>query len=199
MGEAITIHEATHPSREVLLPCGLTVAIRRLPLKEYTICLILYGHLVEPMAVRFQREPTQEEIRQYMPAVLAEMGAVPVSAELRLMFLRHFCPGITAEILDAFDMADLEALWVAIWEDNAIPFEQRRLEMIADGSFQKARNDWQELHPVVTSSDFIAFLLELGVTPDASESSPASSRSRSRKSKSATSTSRRRGRGTGAG
>lgn len=161
-----TLHALTNPVSKSLLPCGVEVTYHKLLNKDYQPCLQQYGYFIEAMSITMGvTEPTVEDVRRFMPAVLMEVynafiGVGKVAIE---SFFAIFSDDLTPEIIAGFDFSDYEKMWQLIYEDNKTPFEMRLRLMVSGGALKTAIERYNTATETMNSSTSLS---EQELTPE---------------------------------
>lgn len=146
----ITLHQLTHPTRDVTLPCGGVATLHKLRSADWGEALAGFGRLLEAFAITLDRDPTEEEIRDGLGAVLMDAFAHPMGQESVTAFVGAFCDDVSADDLAVLDLGDWDALWGAIWEDNARPFVQQWRRYRKSGYLEAVRGAFATLQAMQT-------------------------------------------------
>lgn len=196
-----TLHQATHPTQDVSLPCGQTVTLHRLRNGDLDAVLEQYAHFLEALSIVLNTDPTQDEVRQYLPEVLrdtfrtrlpapegADAAQATAIAEIGqqavLGFLNAFCaPEVTVEQVAAWDIDDYTAIWEALWQLCRIPFARGHMELASHDStgttgFALARATWALLTNPSTSPSSSAPASTPATPPSTSSTASQSRRGR---------------------
>jgi len=128
-----TVAQAVRGAREIRLPGGEAVRIRRLRMLDQDHYYYTYALLLNFLTGMWARNPetaetplTLDDIRENLPDVLMSFYARDRRAEAAhikvLEWLQLFAPALTVEMVDELQREDVAALIKEIMEDNPHPF-----------------------------------------------------------------------------
>jgi hypothetical protein len=193
-----TTKQATHPTQDVKLPCGITVALHRVKNRDRDDVVEQYIKFLEPIAILLERTPEQNEAHGMMPEVLRDtfVTRVPIPPEMEeqdpemadqvrnigrtavLAFFNFFSETpLDAATVERFDIDDYAAIWDAIWEIARYPFALGYTAAVQDKRLDNARMEWKQMNQPNSASSS-----EPESTPE-TQTSKQNSASRSRKRK----------------
>jgi len=120
-----TISQAVARQREIELPCGERVTVRRLRVPDWDRHIYAYSLLLTDLALPPAGETlTQEHVTDHLAEVAMGLYAEERN-DARLVsveWLQLFVPDIGVELLDELQPEDWQAIIAAMMEDNPVPF-----------------------------------------------------------------------------
>lgn len=137
-----TINQRIRISKEITLPSGQSITMRKLMLVDFDAVTTLLAAFFLPLSTMVDHIDN-DAMRDVLPIALldihmAERRETPDHLSV-IAFLQLFAPDFTADMLESMDQDDFLCLWHAIIEDNSLPFDTRRPELRNAVAMQIAR------------------------------------------------------------
>jgi len=123
-----TVSSTLRKQREVPLPCGITLTIRRLRLLDQDQHFYGYALLGNFISLTLAGQPlTTAAVRAELAEVIAGFYAQERRQDkehnIVLEWLQLYIPDLTADIMDDLQPEDCQAIVDVIMEDNPSPFD----------------------------------------------------------------------------